>query len=74
MKEKTNLFYLNEKSGVPMWLNRNRSDYIHEDADSVPSFDHWVKDPALLGVAVYIADAARIWHGCGCGIGQQLKL
>ena len=27
----------------------------------------WVRSPALLS-------ELRIWHGCGCGVGQQLQL
>ena len=40
----------------------------------VPGLTQWVKDLALPRVVVKVADVARIWRGCGCGVGQQLQL
>ena len=39
---------------------------------SVPGLVQWVKDPALPGAVVKVADVARILNCCGCGIGQEL--
>ena len=48
---------------------------IHEDAGSIPAS---LKVPALLQVAAWVTDVARIWRGCdcgcGCGVAWQLQL
>ena len=47
---------------------------VHEDEGLIPGLAHCVKDPALLQAAASVADAARIRHCYGYGIGQQLQL
>jgi len=47
---------------------------IYEDAGSVLGLTQWSKDQVLLRAVVQVADAAGVWHCCGCAIGQRLEL
>ena len=62
---------LKTMAGVPVvaqWLTNPTGN--HEVSGSIPALAQWVEDPALS----WAADAAQIWRGCGCGVGQQLQL
>ena len=45
-------------------------DSVGEDVGLIPDLTQWVKDPALLQVAM----AAQSWCSCGSAIGWQLQL
>ena len=46
----------------------------HEVVGLIPGLAQCAKDPVLPQTAVWVEDAARILHCCGCGVGQQLQL
>ena len=47
---------------------------IHGDAGLIPDLTQWVKNPALLGVVVWVADVAQILCCSDCGVGWQPQL
>ena len=57
---------------MAQWLtNPTRN---HEVVGSVPGLTWWVGDLALPRAVVKVADAARILHCCGSGVGFWLQL
>ena len=46
----------------------------HEMVGSIPSLTRWVKDPALPGAVVQVADETQIPRCCGSGVGERVLL
>ena len=58
-----------------VWLSGLRTQHcVCEDVGLIPGFVQWVKDLMLPQAAGQVADVARIWRCCGCGVGRQLQL
>ena len=47
---------------------------LREDVGWILSLAQWVKDLILPQAVAQIADAAQIFHRCGCGVGLQRQL
>ena len=47
---------------------------IHEDVGLIPGLTQWVEGGSGIAMSCGIADIARIWFCCGCGVGWQLQL
>ena len=57
---------------MAQWVKNPTS--VQKNEDLIPGLAQWVKGPALLQAAMSAVDTARIWHGCGYGVGWQPNL
>ena len=71
---KTNLWVIEIRfCGVPIVAQRVMNPTnIHDDVDLTPGLAQLIKGRTLPQAATQVADAAWIWHCCGCGVGWQL--
>ena len=59
---------------MAQWVTNSTNTHEDEEEGLIPGLSQWVEDLALPRAVVKVADKARIWHYCGCGVDQQLQL